>query len=120
MIKEITNPVDLIFLNRIKKTLFMLYPFADYRVSLVKMEGDSKIETRLYLHFSESKSCLNSLIPLEGEELFKMALDRYYTPFSTEKYKSAFEDFQKIVKSINDWRWQSQRLRLMVGVESCN
>lgn len=100
MITEAKNKVDTIFLDRIKKAINIIYPFADYTLNYVKIQDEKEYPNGIYLHFNNAQTRLNCLFHLCPEEVTKMVFNEYYTPLHNEKYKKGFEEFLAQIKKI--------------------
>lgn len=99
MIEVVKDETMSSFVERIRKFLFMLYPFADYRLELHKVTEQKGISDGFYLFFSDAKSGYVMVIQLIDDEIMKMIENSNYNPFTQNNYKLAFVMFQEQVKA---------------------
>ncbi len=87
------NAIEAIIFERIKKFLFMMYPFADYRMALISVHKEKSTRSGIYIRFINEKAAACCVVKLNKEDVLEMIVNEYYTPFHNPEVKKGFEDF---------------------------
>lgn len=108
-IKEIRNEsdgnnIEAIIFNRIKRHVFMLYPFADVKVCVISVLDEKRYQNGIYI--SLISDGLDMFMRVPEDFLTKMIAQEFYNPFFEESlrkllktYIEETENYKKDIKS---------------------
>lgn len=108
-IKEVRNEkegnnIEAIIFNRVKRHIFMLYPFADVRVCIASVVNEK--EYRNGIHILLESEGMNFVMQIPAEFLIKMIAQEFYNPFFEDSlreilkgYIAETENYKKGIKS---------------------
>lgn len=95
-IKEIRNEsdgnnIEAIIFNRIKRHVFMLYPFADIRISIISVLNEKKYQSGIYVFLISDE--LDMFMRIPDDFLIKMITQQFYNPFFEEPLRKLLKTY---------------------------
>lgn len=97
-IKEIINEkdgnnIEQIIFNRLKRHVFMLYPFADVQVRLVSALDCKNCDDGEYVYIVSEN--IDFIMKLHPDHIQKMICQEFYNPFFEDDVRKLFKNFME-------------------------